>query len=659
MNALLTWLQHSDRRFAFAVALLAWLCAASAGRLGLWQGLDLAAYDLMLRLQPKASVPPVTVVTIDEQDIRNLGTWPVPDGILARAILAASQAGARVVAVDLYRDFPIAGGPQEAPSLEQLLSSRADIVFPLFLGSGPDRVDPPSVLAADGDQVGFSDTLLDADGKVRRGLLYADDGRTVYRSLALQVARRYLREQGIEEAYDGPWVRLGATTIPRLAGDAGGYVGADAGGYQFMLDYAADFRAAPRCTFSALLAGDCRREDLAGRAVMIGVTAPSLKDFFFVPRGAEAPGAPGAVPGTLPGIHLQAHVVAQLLRMAAGESRPLRVAPEAVELAWVLAWALGGAWWGSRSRRPVALLASVGLAATVIAAAHYGLFRAGLWLPGGVAPVLAAASATAAMLARSLLRARRQQARARRMFASQVGPEIADWLEREAGDADGLPARDLTVTVLFSDLAGFSAIVERKGPHFALKWLNEYMAAMRQVIAAHHGVVLQYAGDAIFAVFGAPLPRHSSEEVREDARNAVVCAIAINEELRRLNAAWLERGWLSAQAGEGVGVRIGIHTGPVVAGSIGESQFWRYTLFGQTVNMAARIETLGKEAFHPDPLRQPCRVLLTDETRVWLPASIALEDLGEFRVHNMERPVRVFKVALDAAPARSEEPAAP
>lgn len=645
MARLLGWLTQRPRRLAGVTALGAWLLALLLGQAGTWQRLDLAAYDLMLGLQPARAPSPVTLVTITEADIRALNAWPVPDTVLAQAILRALEGGAAVVGVDLYRDFPIAGGPPDGPSLEAVLRDNPEVVFPMFLGSGDDRVEPPAVLRSDGPRVGFADMVLDGDGVVRRGLLYADDGQRVYRSLALQVALRAVQAEGLVEQNDGDAVRIGRTRIPRLDADAGGYVDVDSAGYQFLLDFGAHFEPERRYNLLALLHGLVPRADLEGRVVMLGVTAPSIKDVFGAPRGVRELPEDVAAGGMMPGVYVQAHIVDQVLRMARGESRPMQRVPGYLEQLWVLGWALAGAWWGSRARRPLALLGSGSAGVLLIAGGSYGLFRLGYWLPGGVAPMLAGLTAMGAMVGETLALARRRENRARRLFVSQVGPEIAQWLEHQAEGPEGrLPSLDLTVTVFFSDLVGFSGIMERQGARASIQALNECMAAVRRVIMAHQGVVLQYFGDAVFAVFGAPVPRRSEAEVRQDATNAVRCAAAINAELIRINDSWRRRGWLQGEARGALGMRIGINTGPVVAGSIGERQFWRYTLFGPTVNIASRLETLHKESFRPDPERAPCRVLLTHATRTLLPESFEADDLGPFRVRNIPGTVRVYAV---------------
>lgn len=144
--------------------------------LGALEGLELAVYDRHIRLRPAAATPepPIVLITITERDIQQLGTWPVPDGVLAKALESLSRAGARTVGLDIYRDIPVPPGHEQ---LNAVLAANAQIVAPMLL---PQRdkagVAPPRVLKGT-DRVGFTDIVVDADGTVRRGVLLMDDGR--------------------------------------------------------------------------------------------------------------------------------------------------------------------------------------------------------------------------------------------------------------------------------------------------------------------------------------------------------------------------------------------------------------------------------------------------------------------------------------------------
>src|SRR5205823_11205713 len=122
---------------------------------------------------------------------------------------------------------------------------------------------------------------------------------------------------------------------------------------------------------------------------------------------------------------------------------------------------------------------------------------------------------------------------------------------------------------------------------------RSYMQQMADIVADHHGVVKQFAGDAVMAIFGIPVPRESEPEIARDAVNAVRCALAMGQELIMLNQSWQKKGLPM------VSMRVGIFTGSMVAGSVGSSERLEYTVVGDSVNTAARLEQFNKEILDP------------------------------------------------------------
>jgi len=203
-----------------------------------------------------------------------------------------------------------------------------------------------------------------------------------------------------------------------------------------------------------------------------------------------------------------------------------------------------------------------------------------------------------------------------------------------AGEA-GRPA---TATVLFTDLVGFTSTSEHLEPQVLVDWLNEYMDAMVQQVLDHGGIVNKYIGDAIMALFGVPVPRATEAEVARDAAAAVECALHMGTTLRELNRGWTARGQPAAT------MRIGIFTGAVVAGSIGSARRLEYTVIGDTVNTASRLESFDKEFLAPDPAVNPCRILIGEPTRARLGERFETEWAGEVNLKGKERPLSVYLV---------------
>ena len=199
-----------------------------------------------------------------------------------------------------------------------------------------------------------------------------------------------------------------------------------------------------------------------------------------------------------------------------------------------------------------------------------------------------------------------------------------------AGDVE-LGGKLLAVTILFCDLRDFTTLSERKTAHEVVELLNEYFTAMVEVIADEGGVVDKYIGDNIMAVFGAPVSRP------DDAVRAIRAAVRMRHALAALNARFAERGAAQLRFG------IGLHTGEVVAGNIGSPSRMEYTVIGDAVNLASRLESSTKE--------RGVDILISEETYRGAAAQVDAEAIGEIQVKGREQPVTVYKIHGMAAGA--------
>ena len=210
------------------------------------------------------------------------------------------------------------------------------------------------------------------------------------------------------------------------------------------------------------------------------------------------------------------------------------------------------------------------------------------------------------------------------------------WKERASFLKGGrLQPHMMTVTILFSDLMNFTPVAERLSPSDLMDWLNHYMETMAGLVIEHHGVVDDYYGDAIKANFGVPLPRTTEAEIRQDATNALRCALAMRRKMEELVRSW------SAEGAPLVKVRVGIATGPVVAGCLGSAQRMKYTTIGDVVNTAARLEAYGKEI--PERLVDPhCQIMVAASTVAQLDGQFKLEPVGIVQLKGKSQGVEAF-----------------
>jgi len=603
-----------------AICALAFLLHAA----GAFSRAELAAYDWLLRSRPAAPVDArILIVDETEADLQRLG-HPLPDLVLARAIERLVAGGAAVIGVDKFRDVPVAPGTAE---LDALLARHKHVIWAMLVGEpGTLRVQPPRVLRGS-TRAGFSDIVDDDGGVVRRGLLHLDDGTATASAFSMSVTAAWLASRGIAFANDPARpeaIRVGPTSLMPFEADDGGYAGADAAGFQILLDYRGMPRKFEHLNLGELLESRAAADAARGRIVLIGSSAHSLKDYFHTPYssgGGER----------ITGVELHAHLVSQLLRFAHGESAPVRVTTQGAERALMAGFAALGAAAYFLPAYGALLLLAAGIA-LAFGAAGAAMLQ-GWWLPP-VAPALALTCAALAALSLRLASERAERATMMTLFARHVSPEVADllWQQRRTLiDGGKLKSVELTATILFADIRGYTPVAELLDPAPLARWLNEYMDAMSRAVLSHGGIVRQFAGDAVMAAFGAPIPREGDAAIAADASNALRCALAMAQALEMLDRDWQARGLPR------VGMRIGIHTGRVLACSVGSEQRLEYTLIGDVVNVASRLQSFGGD-------EERFRILISDATFALAGATFETVPRGPLELKGRSAPLTAYRV---------------
>jgi adenylate cyclase len=553
------------------------------------EALNLRLHDLALKLRPlpSAAALPIRVVAIGEDDLRRLG-WPLDDRHLVAAIRRLEAAGVRAIGLDLYRDLGVGEGRQE---LRRLAAAPGALVsvFSVIDGIGPIPGTPP-------ERQAYNDLPIDRDGVVRRDLVHVRGQGPASVALPLRLLEHSRGEN------PGPLRRLlerDPRALEPLGPESGGYSDLEHDGVQRLLPFH-DPATIPSWSLSALLAGQVPPAALRDTVVLVGSRAPSQRDFLPVPIRWRGPGG-GA--GQMAGVDLHAQRLAALLERERGQRLGLTAAPGWLNGALLVVAVLGGVALGEgigSLRRSVAMVALLGGVAVVTGLAL--LLLAGVWLNLSLPVAALLALATAAWTGRGAeQQGQRQQLQ--RLLGQTIAPVVARelWSQRRSLLAgDRFRARRLFVTVLIADIAGFTALAERMGPEALLAWLNQTLEVMIGPVEQGGGLVNKFTGDGLLAVFGAPL----SQGREADARAAVAAARAIRHGIEALN------GERAAGGQPPVRLRIGLHSGWVLAGSVGSRERWEYGVIGDAVNCAARIEALAGP-----PLGDGCRILVSADCR--------------------------------------------
>jgi adenylate cyclase len=605
---------------------------------GAMERLELMAYDLGLTWRAQRGVDRrIAVVGITETDLGRYG-WPINDGLLVDLVTRLHAAGARVVAVDLFRDRPVAPGSERLP---KIIAEDGDTIWVFRAGDRASGVPPPPGLKPVDRAVGFADMVPDSDGVIRRGLLYEDSGGEFFTSLGLQAALRFLKPAGIVAQPDPVqhrYLRLGHATYVPFESHDGPYVGADARGYQMLLGYPLGSSPFRQYSMQQVLDGEVPAAALTDRLVLLGAATESVKDYFYTPvRSVDGQ-------SRTYGVVLHAIIAGQILSTALDGAPLTTVLGDPAELGWIWLWAIIGGVCGFFARSTPRLAAGLLGGLVLLAAIWYAALAHFLWIPVAT-PALGFAGSAALMTGYCSQREKNARELLMRLFAAQVAPAIAEelWRQRHTFLAGGRPRpQRLTATVIFSDIRDFTALAERLEPQPLMEWLSLYMEAMAVTVIEHHGVVDKFIGDAVMALFGAPIPRRNEAEIERDAVDAVRCCLGMERALRRLNDT------LSARGLPLIRISIGVHTGPVVAGSIGSMERMEYTVVGDTVNIANRLEGQAKLLDDIELGDSPCRILVSDATWARLGGRFRGRPVGAVALRGKSETVHAYIVLGEA-----------
>lgn len=385
-NQLLAQVQQASRKWASRRRLSArWILAwgsSVAGVLlllrlaGLFQGVELTLLDHFFQLRYTATSldTRITLVTIDESDLQQIGKFPVPDEILAETLQILNTKNPRLVGLDLYRDLPVEPGHQQ---LTKLLTTMPNAIgIEKVVGS---RVSPPEALVTQA-KVGFADQVLDDDGKVRRSLLTVRDESGLHESFALKLAIAYLEKEGITPQPVGGGssaIRLGEAVVHPFRQYDGGYVRADDGGYQLLLNYRGTIETFQTYSIRQVLSGEVPDEVIRDRIVLIGSTAESVNDLFQTPYSSSWLGTNHQMAG----VTIHANSLSQLLTSSLDGRSLLNTWKEPWEWLWIWGFAIAGAgiaWW---SKGGFYIVAGGFIGAIALVCLCYIGFLLGWWIP--------------------------------------------------------------------------------------------------------------------------------------------------------------------------------------------------------------------------------------------------------------------------------------
>ena len=605
-----------------------------------WQTLEAFEYRLYdARISSRGKIVPpskdkIAIVGIDENAFFNT-SWPIPRSNYANLITRLKAAGARVIVIDV--DFSSHQNSREDAALESAMEKAGNVLLVSYLT--PERVEkndedvglilrtttPIERLDDWTPDIALAFIPLDSDNRARRYPLYADINNSTIGSVAALACASYQRilDHNQNKKYEGllrtgrwPSQSAGVLRVPLVAS----LNSDDRSESETPTIFSTPlYFFGPQATFQTdsfldVLNGNeeqyspaGRKKKFDGKIVFVGATTHFLKDVFPVPsfaREAKTSLANDISIDQLPGVEIHATATAMLL-----DGIYIRTQSTPVMLLTLFGLTIGASLWAASLRHFVSRLARSAqvlwtkakwrgqihtplwfglylfLGALPIALFWWYCnfaFQKNLWIIAAY-PLLSASAVTAGVLLMLFSVESGTRRKTETLFSRAASPELLAKMLASGGDY--LKPEVICVTVLFSDLEGFTNYSESHSPAEVIEVTNDFLSSVVPIIHKYDGWVDKYIGDAIMAVFGALVEREDHAQV------ALKCAVEIQDEC----AKWRKK------TGVAFYMRVGIHTGEVIAGYMGsrESENSRermdYTVIGDTVNLASRLEGKNKE----------------------------------------------------------------
>lgn len=585
--------------------------------------------DVQFKLRGTVKPGPETVIaTIDERSIKNLGRFPWPRSTWGRVVDRLTEEGAKVIVFDVFFSEPETVASDDLFQRAIMQSGRVVLPMVFDFAEGGDKETgftdqkldfllPSAYMAMKNTDQSFGaptakmvlPTLLrfstyaktlahinmspDVDGTLRWEMLAIEYQGDYYAPIGLQAARLYRDTPPEKMALDFSGdVQVGDTVIPT---DEFG---------RMLINYRGPNRTFPMYSISDLLDRTLPAGTFKDKIVLIGATAIGIYDLRVTPFSTN-----------MAGIEKHASVVDNILR---GDF--LRKVPD-LDIPLIFAFTLI---LGILIPR---LGAKAGAALFILLFAGYSVFVYSLFVSKGIwfsyiYPASALFFGYTSQTAYRFFTEERRARDIRKMFSSYVSKRIVDELIRDPSKAK-LGGDRKEISVLFSDIRGFTSFSEKHRPEEVVMQLNEYLGAMTNIVFEYDGTLDKFVGDAVMAFWGAPLDQ------ADHAERACKCSLTMIEKLQELQKKWESEGKYVIDIG------VGINTGDMIVGNMGaEGKKMDFTVIGDNVNLGARLESLTRKYNN--------HIIISEFTYSKVKDIVKVNELGSVTVKGKEVPVVIY-----------------
>ena len=592
------------------------------GLSGVSQNIDLLIFDSLKTRYPKKYLydSPSLVVGVSESDIEKYG-WPIDDKYLLKTIQKLDKAESSSIVLDLYRNVGVGEGAKSLANYSRL-NKKVISIFNVAEGI-------PSIPDFPLERIAFNDMPIDIDNVVRRDLVGVDRRKYNLGKEFISVPMRMLEiHQFLNKESFNLEDKFYKNKISLIQNYSGGYTNVDSNGFQIFINYP-EKNYIPIYSLSEVLEDKIPLEKLKNKMIVIGATAPSLKDVFAVPSSRFVTDSKNLL---ISGAEIHAHRANQLLSLQNNSTLKIKTINPFIELFGIIFYVFLISIFIEKTKKIsiglIVFISALGL----LASAVYLAFIIGYWIELAL-PVIGAITFSSISWLKKASEQQKQKALMQKLLGQTTSPEVAEelWNQKDSLLENGrFPGTELPVTILFSDTVSFSSVSENMNPTELLDWLNRGMEKFVKIISENGGMVNKFTGDGFLAVFGAPVKKNYEQSSNE----AIKTAMEIRNAIEKL------KDDLEAEGLPLIKLRIGIHSGKIITGSMGGSEKIEYALIGDSVNVAARLESLNK-----DNMKNNCRILVSKESLNFANGSdYKLEEWGPCKVKGRESLVEVFEI---------------